>query len=248
MCCVLVDSAFAQQTNDCFESPFSNDKNLSFPCTVVRFTEPFGENQVKEHLYPITRLDMHQHEQIDLRICSNDVLLLSISRASVSPFEILKQLRFLYGNKQQNIFVSRYSDCEKGDSNLFPLEVVVSSAASSLPEDLERYDIQKIEMKAMNVNFENCRISNYEKALRKAQHLLEANKGSFVVAIGYFVNKPSPTLRRNMDTLRHYFTGSMVDNTKFASGFRPFSFDISGRCTDSQLSQPAIFYLGLKSK
>lgn len=237
------ESTTAQQPMDCFISPKIIKADSFSPCRIAKIDRPLASDQVREALYPLFWIKRHEIKAVGINICSEEGLLSSIPRSVVSPFDVLGQLRFIYGAETPRLLIKSGGCDEFVEGDLYGLGIFVFLSDPSKTEWKDTLDIHDINLQNLNGDIAQCRITPYSKALNNARKYLENNQRSVLGIYGYFIKSPTQLLNARLIKAKSFLRRSGVAESRIIVVTKQLNADTSIPCSESRLSQPFLEFL-----
>lgn len=165
----------------------------------IRYEEGVSYNRINETVVSLHHsMSGEVRAAIAIRVCSQEPIAFALATAAADPFLIADFLHG-YGYSSDRVIFLRSEDCMSTNQLVPATEIWVIPEGASLPSHSEAITSSQIRLSPLGRMSTSRGMRDYKAALSKLVQNLRTNPSSVGLVVGYFLKKPSPTLRQRMD-------------------------------------------------
>lgn len=167
---------------------------------IKRYEQPASQFRVVEDTVEIRlEQDASKRKLVAIRVCSNQPLDFAVFQAAIDPFETARYLKSYYAYPADKIFILRSEQClGPRDSKTDAAEIWIGSSQESLPQSVESLRFDQVNRTSLGTRPTNRGVRDYQAAVQNLIKRLHSNSESRGVIIGYYLEHPSPELRKRL--------------------------------------------------
>lgn len=211
------------------------------PRLFVRYEGPVNANRAGEAILRLrSGIDIRERSMIALRVCSQDTLPVALADA-FSPFGIAEIL-WDSGYRRDRVIYLLSGDCApaSGKSSTPPVEIWAIPEGGAMPPSSDRLRSDQISLTPLGKMKANRGVRDYRAALRQLIRNLQAKPANVGVVYGFFLQRPSPALRRRMREAAENLRRSGLRRSRYIIDSRYWPDEVSIFPPDKEPTYPDI--------
>lgn len=179
---------------------------------------------------------------VAIRVCSKEPMSFALATAGADPFRIAELLRDGYAYSPERVIFLRSEDClsSKYPSRL-ATEIWAIPEGASLPPHVEALKSNQVRLISLGERPANRGVRDYRTASQKLIQDLRANPASVGVIFGYFLERPSPILRRRLREVSRILEQSGLPRERYLVRLKSWNDEVSTYPPDSEPQYPSVF-------
>lgn len=208
-----------------------------------RYEGVAGSNRLVEDVLTLTlSVSSKDRTAVAIRVCSKEPMPFALTTAGADPFRIAELLRDSYGYLPEQIMYLRSKDClSSGDSAGAVTEVWTIPQGAALPPHVEALTSNQIRRTPLGKEQANRGVRDYKSALQNLIQDLRADPSSVGVIFGYFLERPSPVLRRRLREVTRTLERSGLPRERYLVRSKAWDDEVSTYPPDSEPKYPSLF-------
>jgi hypothetical protein len=177
-------------------------------------------------------------------VCSKKPLPFALATASADPFLVAKLLRDGYAYPSERVIFLRSEDCLSLKEPLRSVtEIWTLSEGASLPSYVEALKSNEARFVSLGKRPANRGVRDYRVAMGELIKILRADPRSRGVVFGYFLEQPSPALRRRLREVTTIFQQSGLSSDRYLVRPMRWNDEVSTYPPDSEPQFPSVFVI-----
>jgi hypothetical protein len=186
----------------------------------------------------LTRKD---RAMVAVRVCSKEPLAFALATAGADPFQIAELVAGGPEYSPEQVVFLRADDCLSKFPSATATEIWAIPAGASLPPHVEALKSNEVKLITLGKRPANRGVLDYRSAVSELIKNLRANPTSKGVVLGYFLERPSPVLRRRLREVRKILEQSGLPPNRYL--VRPIGWndEVSTYPPDSEPTYPTVF-------
>lgn len=150
-----------------------------------------------------------------VRLCSKGSLPMALATAAAPPFYVIDILTGSYNYATDRILLLRSEDCLGADPAKAATEYWYVPKGATLPPYVEQIKSCQVQPGVMGWRGMFKSERSYRAALRQVPKWLGVNPDRIGVVLGYYINRPSPVLERELNETERFLQRSGIPKDKY---------------------------------
>lgn len=165
----------------------------------IRYERGAAPNRISEDVLTLTlSIRSEGRARVAIRVCSREPIPLALATANADPFLIADRV-LGYAYPPERVVFLRSEDCLPSGNQSEPVtEIWALPDGSSLPPHVEALNSNQVRRLPLGNRPANRGVRDYKTALQRLIRDLRANPAAAGMVFGYFLERPSPALRRRL--------------------------------------------------
>jgi hypothetical protein len=223
---------------------------IQVPKRTERYEGGAGYNEITEAAFRLTGLDPKQRERVVIRVCSKEPIIRAMANAPASPFEIADRVSG-YAYLPEKVMFLRSAQCLSTKTPwITATEIWAIPEGASLPsfeESLTSNQVRLVRLGKLPAP-SNRGVRDYKPAVRDLIENLRRNPQNVGVVFGYFLEHPSPALRRRIREVTTSLEQSGLLRKRYLVRLTYWPDEVSAYPPDSEPQYPSVFLVELVGK
>lgn len=209
----------------------------------IRYEHGAAPHRINENILTLTlSLSSEARATVAIRVCSREPMPFALPTAGADPFLIADRLVNAYAYPPERILFLRSEDCLSSDNQSDPVtEIWALPEGAKLPPHVEALRSDQIRCISLGERPANRGVRDYKAALQSMIQHLRANPASAGVVFGYFLERPSPVLRRRLREVTRILEQSGLPRDRYLVRPEPWNDEASTIPPDSEPQYPSVF-------
>lgn len=209
----------------------------------IRYEHGAAPHRINENILTLTlSLSSQARAKVAIRVCSRETMLFALPTAGADPFLIADRLVNTYAYPPERVLFLRSEDCLSSDNQAEPVtEIWTLPQGSTLPPHVEALRSDQIRRISLGERPANRGVRDYRAALQRMIQHLRANPASVGVVFGYFLERPSPVLRRRLREVTRILEQSGLPRGRYLVRPDSWNDEASTIPPDSEPQYPSVF-------
>lgn len=209
----------------------------------IRYEHGASPNGIGEHLVTLKQsVSTKARAKIVIRVCTREPMAVALATAGADPFLIADRLVNAYAYPPGLVIFLRSQDCRSSENQIEPTtEIWAIPEGVSLPTHTEALRSDQIRRISLGQRPVNRGVRDYRAALQRLVRDLRAEPASVGVVFGYFLERPSPALRRRLDEVTRIFQHSRLPPDRYLVRPMRWNDEVSTYPPDSEPQYPSVF-------
>lgn len=227
-----------------FVLPVSAQSNAGATALLfIRYEHGAAPHRIGEDVLTLTlSITSEARVKVAIRVCSRGLTPFALATAGADPFLIADRLVNAYAYPPEQVIFLRSEDCLASDNQSEPItEVWAIPEGASLPPHVEALRSDQIRRISLGERPANRGVRDYRAALQRLIRDLRANPASVGVVFGYFLEYPSPVLRRRLREVTRILEQSGLPRDRYLVCPKPWDDEASTIPPDSEPQYPSVF-------
>lgn len=179
---------------------------------------------------------------VAVRVCSKEPMPFALATAAADPFHIADLLIGGYGYSPEQVLFVRAGDClSSKDPSRPATEIWAIAEGALLPPHVEALESNQIRLISLGKRPVNRGVRDYRTALQELIQELRRNPVSVGVVFGYFLERPSPMLRRRLREVTRTLERSGLPPDRYLVRPQRWDNEVSTYPPDSEPKYPSVF-------
>lgn len=208
-----------------------------------RYDPGAAYNRITEDVLTLSlSVSAKERAHVAVRVCSKEPLPFALATAGADPFHVAELLTGGYGYAAEGVVFLRSEDCVSAKEQLRPAtEIWTVPEGATLPSHVEALNSNEAKLVSLGKKPVNRGVLDYRSATSELIKNLRANPTSKGVVFGYFLDRPSPVLRRRLRELRKILEQSGLPPDRYLVRTIGWNDEVSTYPADSEPIYPSVF-------
>lgn len=158
---------------------------------------------------------------VAIRFCSNEPLPKALAFAASPPEYVISILTDIYKYGPERILLLRSSDCLSTGAAVAATEYWVIHKGGELPSYVESVKSCQVDFGSLGRRGANAR--DYRAELRRLPQSLKANPDRFGVVLGYYLKRPSRSLKQRLNETQRFLERSGLSRNRYMVSLKPWT-------------------------
>ena len=224
----------------------SNPRQL--PQRTERYEGGAGDNEITEAAFRLTGLDLKERERVAIRMCSKEPIVRAMANAPANPFQAADKFVNGYAYLPEKVLFIRSAQClSRKTPAITATEIWAIPEGASLPgyeEILTSNQVRLVRLGKVPAP-SNRGVRDYRAAVRELIENLSRNPQNVGVVFGYFLEHPSPALRRRIREVTTSLEQSGLPRQRYLVRLTYWPDEVSTYPPDSEPQYPSVFLVEL---
>jgi hypothetical protein len=209
----------------------------------IRYEHGAAPNRIIEDVLTLTlSVSSKARESVAIRLCSREPMPFALATAGGDPFLIADLLVNAYAYPPERVIFLRSEDCLLSGNQSEPItEIWAIPDGASLPSHVEALKFNQVRRVSLGKRTANRGVRDYRAAVQRLIQDLRANPSSAGVVFGYFLERPSPVLRRRLREVTRIFQQSGLPADRYLVRPMRWNDEASTIPPDSEPQYPSVF-------
>jgi hypothetical protein len=209
----------------------------------TRYEQGAAPNRIGEDVLTLTlSMNAEARARVAVRVCSAEPMGFALATAGADPFLIADRLVNAYAYLPDRVLFLRSEDCLSSTPQSEPVTEIWSvPEGASLPKHIEVFTSNEVRRLSLGKKSVNRGVRDYKAALQKLIGGLRVNPKSVGVVFGYFLERPSPMLRRRLLDATRVLEQSGLPRNRYLVRPVPWNDEASTIPPDSEPQYPSVF-------
>ena len=209
----------------------------------TRYEGVAGANRLGEDVLTLTlSLSAEERKTVAIRVCSKEPMPFALATAGADPFRIAELLTDSHGYTPEQVMYLRSEDCSSSKAQAKAVtEVWAVPQGASLPTHVQAFTSNEVMLTSLGKEQANRGARDYKTASQKLVQNLRANPSSVGVVFGYFLERPSPVLRRRLREVRRTLEQSGLPQERYLVRPKAWDDEVSTYPPDAEPQYPSVF-------
>jgi hypothetical protein len=178
--------------------------------------------------------------KVAIRVCSREPMPLALATAGADPFLIADLLVNAHAYLPERVLFLRSEDCLSSEPKPVS-EIWAIPEGASLPPHVEALKSNQVRFISLGKRPADRGVRDYRAALQRLIQDLRANPASAGVVFGYFLERPSPVLRRRLREVTRILEQSGLPRDRYLVRPVAWNDEVSTYPPDSEPQYPTVF-------
>lgn len=209
----------------------------------IRYEDGAGPYRITEDVLTLTlSVSSEARAKVAIRVCSREPMPFALVTAGADPFRIAELLTDGYAYPPERVIFLRSEDCPSSENQSEPVtEIWAIPEGTSLPPHIEALRSNQIRLASLGERPANRGVRDYRTALQRLIRNLRANPTSVGVVFGYYLERPSPILRRRLREVTRILEQSGLPRDRYLVRPVAWNDEASTIPPDSEPQYPSVF-------
>jgi hypothetical protein len=186
----------------------------------------------------LTRKD---RAMVAVRVCSKEPLAFALVTAGADPFQIAELVAGGPDYSPEQVMFLRADNCLSKYPSATATEIWAIPERASLPPHVEAFKSNEVKLITLGKRPANRGVRDYRSAVGEMINTLRADSASRGVVFGYFLERPSPMLRRRLREVRKMLRQSGLPSDRYLVRSMGWNDEVSTYPPDSEPVYPSLF-------
>ncbi|HMG72318.1 MAG TPA: hypothetical protein VK582_02365 [Pyrinomonadaceae bacterium] len=223
--------------------PVLGQSDAQRPQRTERYEGGAGDNEITEAAFRLTGLDPKQRERVAIRVCSKEPIVRALASAPANPFEIADRVSG-YAYLPEKVLFLRSAQClSRKNPAITATEIWAIPEGAPLPgyeEILTSNQVKLVRLGKIPAP-SNRGIRDYRPAVRDLIENLSRNPQNVGIVFGYFLEHPSPALKRRIREVTKSLEQSGLPSKRYLVRLTYWPDEVSTYPPDSEPQYPSVF-------
>jgi hypothetical protein len=208
-----------------------------------RYDPGAAYNKVTEDVLTLSlSVSAKDRARVAVRVCSKEPLPFALATAGADPFHIAELLTGGYGYTAERVIFLRSEDCLSAKEPSRPAtEIWTIPEGSALPSHVEALKSNEARLVPLGKIPANRGVRDYRGAIGELIKSLRVNSTSAGAVFGYFLERPSPMLRRRLREVTAILEHSGLPRDRYRVSPMSWNDEVSAHPPDSEPQYPTVF-------
>jgi hypothetical protein len=152
-------------------------------------------------------------DSVAIRFCSKESLPKALAFAASPPANVISILEGVYKYTPERILFLRSDDCISSNSAVAATEYWVIHKGGAIPPSIE--SVKSCQVNLGSLGYRGAIARDYRAALRDLPNKLKGNPARFGVVLGYYIKRPSRTLRQRLNEAKQFLEKSGLPQNRY---------------------------------
>ena len=197
---------------------FGQEEPPGQPVRSLHYKNPTAYGRIRESMGAhFTTADAQSGMVVAIRICSQQPIPQALLQATANPFVAADLLVHEYAFPTSAVVYLFSRNClPPGSERKSLTEVWKVAPQAMLPEHEAQLGFDQVAVIPLGKDDYHLGMRDYTEALRKLVPELKENPGAFGVIIGFYLEQPSPLLRRRVRASKQFLKTSRIKKTRYS--------------------------------
>jgi hypothetical protein len=212
------------------------------PQLFKRYDRGAAPNRITEDVLTLSlSVKPEERTQVAIRVCSKESLPFALATAGADPFYIADLLTNGYAYPVERVMFLRSEDCLFAKDRSEPItEIWALRDAAQLPTHVEALKGDEVKLVSLGKRQTNRGVCDYRSAVTEMIGKLRLNPAAKGIVFGYFLERPSATLRRRLREVTSMLEQSGLSADRYLVRPMQWNDEVSTYPPDSEPQYPSI--------
>ncbi len=207
-----------------------------------RYDSGAAYNRVTEDVLTLSiSVTAKDRARVAVRVCSKEPMPFALATAGADPFHIAELLTGGYGYTSERVIFLRSEDCLSKYPSRPAIELWTVPEGASLPPYVEALKSNQARLVSLGKRPANRGVRDYRSAVGEMIKTLRADPASRGVVFGYFLERPSPVLKRRLREVTKILKQSGLPSDRYLVRPMGWNDEVSTYPPDLEPTYPTVF-------